>query len=230
MRATLHTPNPNFRAIELCKSVVLPFLVVLEFLVFSVLARIPWFHLSVFASSPGILGARWGFKIWKSKFLYRYRPEGIFRIFFGLILDPPPPVHMLLQRKKANSFAPAIFFPHGMALLEKRGGLVPVYVFIFPENPCFFSFVVFLAFPPPLPPKKKGKEGQGGYSTMGCSSLIWWGEGRPGRFGDSPGVFFKHRQVTDLDVTDLGVFGAQDSVLVARYSAILRYYSCYTPL
>ena len=26
---------------------------------------------------------------WKSKFLYRYRPEGIFRIFFGLILDPP---------------------------------------------------------------------------------------------------------------------------------------------
>ena len=47
---------------------------------------------------------------WKSKFLYRYRPEGIFRIFFGLILDPPP-VHMLLQRKKANSFVPAIFFP-----------------------------------------------------------------------------------------------------------------------
>ena len=47
---------------------------------------------------------------WKSKFLYRYRPEGIFRIFFGLILDPPP-VHMLLQRKKANSFVPAIFSP-----------------------------------------------------------------------------------------------------------------------
>ena len=39
---------------------------------------------------------------------------------------------MLLQRKKANSFVPAILFPHGMAFLEKRGGLVPVYVFIFP--------------------------------------------------------------------------------------------------
>ena len=68
---------------------------------------------------------------WKSKFLYRYRPEGVFQIFFGLILDPPP-VHMLLQRKKADSFVPAIFFPHCMAFLEKRGGLVPVYVFIFP--------------------------------------------------------------------------------------------------
>ena len=39
---------------------------------------------------------------------------------------------MLLQRKQANSFVPAIFFPHGMAFLEKRGGLVPVHVFIFP--------------------------------------------------------------------------------------------------
>ena len=38
---------------------------------------------------------------------------------------------MLLQRKKANSFVPAIFFPHCMAFLEKRGGLVPVYVFLF---------------------------------------------------------------------------------------------------
>ena len=77
---------------------------------------------------------------WKSNFLYRHRPEGIFRIFFGLILDPPP-VHMLLQRKKANSFVPAIFCPHGMAFLEKkRGGLVPVYVFIFP------GFAIVVAF------------------------------------------------------------------------------------
>ena len=68
---------------------------------------------------------------WKSKFLDRYRPEGIFRIFFGLILDPPP-VHMLLQRKKGKFICTGHFFPHGMAFLEKRGGLVPVYVFIFP--------------------------------------------------------------------------------------------------
>ena len=47
---------------------------------------------------------------WKSKFLYRYRPEGIFRFFFRPDSGPPP-VHMLLQRKKANSFVPAIFFP-----------------------------------------------------------------------------------------------------------------------
>ena len=58
----------------------------------------------------GVGGFWGGFFSLESKFLYRYRPEGIFRIFFGLILDPPP-VHMLLQRKKANSFVPAIFFP-----------------------------------------------------------------------------------------------------------------------
>ena len=49
-------------------------------------------------------------RCWKSKFLYRYRPEGIFRIFFRPDSGPPP-VHMLLQRKKANSFVPAIFIP-----------------------------------------------------------------------------------------------------------------------
>ena len=48
---------------------------------------------------------------WRSKFLYRYRPEGIFSNFFRPDSGPPPPVHMLLQRKKANSFVPAIFFP-----------------------------------------------------------------------------------------------------------------------
>ena len=56
--------------------------------------------------------------------------KAFFRIFFGLILDPPP-VHMLLHRKKANSFVPAIFSPlHGH--FRKKGGLVPVYVFLFP--------------------------------------------------------------------------------------------------
>ena len=56
--------------------------------------------------------------------------KAFFRIFFGLILDPPP-VHMLLQRKKANSFVPAIFSPlHG--LFRKKGGTGTVYVFLFP--------------------------------------------------------------------------------------------------
>ena len=71
-------------------------------------------------------------RIWKSKFLYRYRPEGIFRIFFGLILDPPGTY--AFTAKKGKFICTGHFFPHGMAFLEKRGGLVPVYVFIFPEN------------------------------------------------------------------------------------------------
>ena len=69
---------------------------------------------------------------WKSKFLYRYRPEGIFRIFFGLILDPLPPGTYAFTAKKGKFICTGHFFPHGMAFLEKRGGLVPVYVFIFP--------------------------------------------------------------------------------------------------
>ena len=71
-------------------------------------------------------------RIWKSKCLYRYRPEGIFRIFFGLILDPPGTY--AFTAKKGKFICTGHFFPHGMAFLEKRGGLVPVYVFIFPEN------------------------------------------------------------------------------------------------
>ena len=67
---------------------------------------------------------------WKSKFLYRYRPEGIFRIFFGLILDPPGTY--AFTAKKGKFICTGHFFPHGMAFLEKRGGLVPVYVFILP--------------------------------------------------------------------------------------------------
>ena len=57
---------------------------------------------------------------WKSKFLYRYRPEGIFSNFFGLILDPPRYI-CFYSEKKANSFVLAIF-PHCIAFLEKRGG------------------------------------------------------------------------------------------------------------
>ena len=69
---------------------------------------------------------------WKSNFLYRYRPEGIFRIFFGLILDPPGTY--AFTAKKGKFICTGHFFPHGMAFLEKRGGLVPVYVFIFPAQ------------------------------------------------------------------------------------------------
>ena len=59
---------------------------------------------------------------WKSKFLYRYRPEGVFRIFFGLILDPLPRYICFFAAKKGIFICvPAIFFPHGMAFLEKRG-------------------------------------------------------------------------------------------------------------
>ena len=76
---------------------------------------------------------------WKSKFLYRYRPEGIFRILFRPDSGPPP-LHMLLQRKKANSFVPAIFFPMAWPFRKRRGGLVPVYVFIFPVETVFRPF------------------------------------------------------------------------------------------
>ena len=67
--------------------------------------------------------------VWKSKCLYRYRPEGIFRIFFGLILDPPGTY--AFTAKKGKFICTGHFFPRGMAFLEKRGGLVPVYVLIF---------------------------------------------------------------------------------------------------
>ena len=72
---------------------------------------------------------------WKSKSLYRYRPEGIFRIFSANTDSGPPPVHMLLQQKKANSLVPAIFFPIAWPF-EKGGdqGMALVYVFLFPED------------------------------------------------------------------------------------------------
>ena len=49
----------------------------------------------------------------KSKFLYRYRPEGIFQIFFGLILDPPGTY--AFTAKKGKFICTGHFFPHGMA-------------------------------------------------------------------------------------------------------------------
>ena len=50
-----------------------------------------------------------------------------------MILDPPNPARMLLQRKKAHSLVPAILSPlHG--LLRKRGGLVLVYVLLVPDR------------------------------------------------------------------------------------------------
>ena len=82
---------------------------------------------------------------WKSKFLYRYRPEGSFRIFFGLILDPPGTY--AFTAKKGKFICTGHFFPHGMAFLEKRGGLVPVYVFIFPAvGPWIWVYLSFWHF------------------------------------------------------------------------------------
>ena len=46
---------------------------------------------------------------WKSKFLYRYRPEGIFRIFFGLILDPPR--YICFYSEKGKFICTGLFFP-----------------------------------------------------------------------------------------------------------------------
>ena len=57
--------------------------------------------------------------------------KAFFRIFFRLILDPPPGTYALTA-KKGKFICTGHFFPYGMAFLEKRGGLVPVYVFIFP--------------------------------------------------------------------------------------------------
>ena len=70
---------------------------------------------------------------WKSKFLYRYRPEGIFRIFFGLILDPPPGTYAFTA-KKGKFICTGHFFPHGMAFLEKKGGTGAGIRFYFPDK------------------------------------------------------------------------------------------------
>ena len=56
-------------------------------------------------------------------------------------MDPPPPgTHAFTAKKgKFEYRKKAIFFPMRHGLLEKRGGLVPAYVFIFPENGAFFN-------------------------------------------------------------------------------------------
>ena len=72
------------------------------------------------------------FFCWKSKFLYRYRPEGIFSHFFRPDSGPPPPRYTCFYSEKRQIHLYRPFFPHCMAFLEKRGGLVPVYVFLFP--------------------------------------------------------------------------------------------------
>ena len=77
---------------------------------------------------------------------------------------------MLLQRKKANSLVPAIFFPHCMAFLEKREGLVLVYVFLFPDILFCHTFDTKLATPsacyrgpkPQKCPKSLGEGAKGG--------------------------------------------------------------------
>ena len=86
-------------------------------------------------------------RIPESRFRYQYRPEGIFRFFFGLM-------HMLLQRNKANSLVPASFSPlHG--LFRERGGLVLVYVFLSPPKNMFLIF--FSLFSGCLSAKPGGK-------------------------------------------------------------------------
>ena len=44
----------------------------------------------------------------------------------------PPPGTYAFTAKKGKFICTGHVFPHGMAFLEKRGGLVPVNVFIFP--------------------------------------------------------------------------------------------------
>ena len=70
---------------------------------------------------------------WKSKCLYRYRPEGIFRIFFSLILDPPRYICFYSEKRQIHVYRPLSPL-HGL-FRKKRGGLVPVYVFLFPVVP-----------------------------------------------------------------------------------------------
>ena len=81
-----------------------------------------WFSLARVAFFLSVLLFRSRDFSWKSRFRCRYRPEGIFRfLFFGLILDPPPRYICFNNEKKANSLAPASFFPIAWPFLEKGG-------------------------------------------------------------------------------------------------------------
>ena len=68
--------------------------------------------------------------IWKSKFLYRYRPEGIFRIFFGLILDPPRYICFYSEKRQIHLYRP--FFSSWHGLFRKKGGTGAGIRFYFP--------------------------------------------------------------------------------------------------
>ena len=70
---------------------------------------------------------RW---LWKSKFLYRYRPEGIFRIFFGLILDPPRYICFYSEKRQIHLYRP--FFSPWHGLFRKKGGTGAGIRFYFP--------------------------------------------------------------------------------------------------
>ena len=72
--------------------------------------------------SPSAIGSAIGRPdLWKSRFWYRYRPEGMFRNFRPGSGPPPPPGTRASTAKKVNSLAPAMFSPlHG--LFGKRGG------------------------------------------------------------------------------------------------------------
>ena len=53
------------------------------------------------------------------------------KAFPNFFRDPLPPVHVLLQRNKANSLVPTFSFSHCMAFLE-RGGIGTGMPFSFP--------------------------------------------------------------------------------------------------
>ena len=69
-------------------------------------------------------------RYWKSKFLYRYRPEGIFRIFFGLILDPPRYICFYSEKRQIHLYRP--FFSPWHGLFGKKGGTGAGIRFYFP--------------------------------------------------------------------------------------------------
>ena len=81
------------------------------------------------------LGDSFQDSFWKSRFCHRYRPEGTFRKFFGLILDPLPPATYASAAKKGKFIGTGHVFPHCMAFLEKRGGVAGTGIrFSFPED------------------------------------------------------------------------------------------------
>ena len=71
------------------------------------------------------------FYFWKSRFSYRYRPEGIFRFFFCLILAFPPSGTYASTAKRGKFIRTGHFSPlHGL-FLKKGGGDWYCYTFFF---------------------------------------------------------------------------------------------------